>query len=133
MILAALALLAEIALPPHAPCLAVATAVSSSEISVTWTRGMSEVDGVGHLDRDTLSWSPQTQAISYDVAEGVIGSTDASACFVTSIGFTVIATPAPAPGTGKWYIVRARNGCGAGTWGTTSTAERTVPVACGTP
>jgi len=124
---------AEVVLVPKAPCVLVASALSSTEIGLVWKRGMSGVDGVVYLDRDVLSWSSQTQALNYDVVEGSVGDFTSSSCFVTGISVTSISTPVPAAGTGRWYLVRARNECGAGTWGTTSTAERVVSVACGAP
>ena len=86
-----------------------------------------------------LSWfdlapfiGPETQ---YDLVSGAMGpgagiNTAAGACLQSGLTQPQYADsrPNPSPGTGVWYLVRARNSCGAGTYGTSSAGlERVLP------
>ena len=83
----------------------------------------------------TLSWDSQAltsgSGTLYDVVSGNL-LTPASAAFSvvsclqssTATNFSDV-RPAPAAGTGFWYLVRARNSCGTGSYGS---AERDAAI-----
>ena len=132
MLLAALALLAEIILPPHAPCVLVATTLSSNAILLNWQAATSEVAGVRWIDlTTTMMWDQDPAASSYDVVSGSIGSSTPTTCTRSGVPANGIVIDNPPPGVGWWFLVRARNVCGPGTWGATSTEERAIALACG--
>jgi len=78
-------------------------------------------------DKITFTWSDAPTATMYDVASGGIaalptgpsGDPDAI-CFDHLPTATLVDPYTPAPGTGWWYVVRGRNECGIGTFGTQS-------------
>jgi hypothetical protein len=75
----------------------------------------------------TLSWDSQTAV--YDVSRGDVGALRTSGfpaaadCAATGVSEASYLEPASGcpltPGTGCWYLVRTRNGCGDGTFGAT--------------
>jgi len=87
-----------------------------------------------------LSWStlaPQAgSAIRYDVAIGdladlgTLGTPAATAVLCSTASLTASDTTPLAPGQGVYYLVRARNACGLGTWGTNSAEVARVLNAC---
>ncbi len=86
----------------------------------------------------TLAWSAQSSD-SYDVSSGLVlsmrtgGGVSAATCIANGLGSPSYADarPAPLPGDGYYYLVRARNGCGTGTLGfTTGGAERRPLLPC---
>ena len=91
-------------------------------------------------DWTTMSWSSlATQAgagtiydvLQGDLAEFPVGSGAAETCLATDLDATSLDTGAP-PGEGAgWYLlVRGRNVCASGSWGTTSSGTLRSSVAC---
>ncbi|OLC54281.1 MAG: hypothetical protein AUH92_04370 [Acidobacteria bacterium 13_1_40CM_4_69_4] len=95
--------------------------------------------GTGPAPGAVLSW-PSLAATAgpgtlYDVAIGDLttlssGGTAASTALACGLSVTTaIDETTPAPGAGVYYLVRARNACAAGSWGTDSPGiERSVPA-----
>jgi len=90
-------------------------------------------------DKVTLSWQPMTEsgsATAHDVVAGVlaelpVGGGPSERCVAGGIAQgTTTDTAVPAGGTGSWYLVRGRNSCGPGTYGTGSGAVPRVSAAC---
>ena len=76
-------------------------------------------------------------AIAYDVVSGSAGpgtgiSFVAGACVQSGSSTPSYSdsSPNPSPGTGKWYLVRARNSCGTGTYGTSSAGAARILPSC---
>jgi hypothetical protein len=89
----------------------------------------------------TLTWLPSSGAVApaYDVIEGSLtalraaGSVGGATCAGNDGAATTFndSQADPAPGEGNYYLVRAQNGCGTGTYGFASNAtERVAPAAC---
>ncbi len=86
------------------------------------------------IDPTFLSWDDQRAIVGsetvYDLVTGALGasplSTTSCMTYGTGVGFLDI-RDAPLVGTGYWYLVRARNTCGGGTYGT---APRDASVRC---
>ncbi len=86
-----------------------------------------EVAGLVFSSTSAFSWTDQAPLtgpeVSYDVASGPLSAAglgfDASACLQAGggLGFTD-GRPDPAVGQGFWYLVRGRDSCGTGTYGT---------------
>ena len=104
-------------LPPHSPCELVATPMSSTQINLTWTAGIRDIEGVT-LGGGTLAWAVEPRAATYDVARGVVnelpvGAGPAEICLAPRTSATATIDPfPPAAGQALWYLVRARNACG---------------------
>lgn len=94
-----------------------------------------------------LRWEPSKAALTwdrpaagtatvYDLLRGdadqfPVGQGPQESCLATGISTNTAPTPdAPAPGTAFWYLVRARNVCGTGSYGTTSSGIERVSLAC---
>jgi hypothetical protein len=89
-----------------------------------------EVGGltVGETTPTPLTWQGQAEACGpetrYDLVSGVISSGTgpgfgSAACLASSTATSHDdAQPAPPAGSAHWYLVRARNSCGVGTFGT---------------
>ncbi len=89
-----------------------------------------------------LAWDSVAQAAGsatvYDVVAGPLaavadlagGGTDA--CLAHDLATTHVADSAapPAAGTGRFYLVRARNACGAGAWESTTDGRDRFPARC---
>jgi hypothetical protein len=101
--------------------------------------GPGEIANVSLPDKTTIVWDAATVAAGldtvYDVARGLteelpVGSGAAETCI--ELGSTdASATDLDTPEIGAcfWYLVRARNSCGVGSYGTTSAgAPRTTAV-----
>jgi|GEM_PF-1149855 len=93
--------------------------IAPGKILLTWT---SAAPGAGH-------------GTVHDVLRGVIGELPVGAgpsetCLPPG-GFdaSAIDTETPAPGQGFWYLVRARNACGAGAYGSSSSDDQLLLVA----
>jgi len=99
-----------------------------------------EVDGVRFTDDTSLSWS---SAIPYagsgtvhdivrgSLAELPVGGGASESCLLTgSPGASATESSSPVGGAGFWFLVRARNACGAGSYGTTSAAVPRNSTAC---
>ena len=100
-----------------------------------------EVTGVSfQADTVTLSWDSAADSAGsdtiYDVAKGVLGElpagTGSSEACILPGGSAPAATDFsfPAVGTGYWYLIRARNVCGTGTYGADSSAGERSTAAC---
>jgi photosystem II stability/assembly factor-like uncharacterized protein len=90
-------------------------------------------------DRITLSWGSAAptsgSATEHQVLRGLIaelpvgGASDA--CIVAgTIASSATDPVVPPTGAGFWYLVRARNACGTGTWGSTSGGSPHIGTAC---
>ena len=91
--------------------------------------------------RGGLAWESAAPgaglATVHDVATGVVselpvGTRVGESCIVSgTVGSgTSLPSGAPAPGTAKWYLVRARNVCGVGTYGFDSAGRERVTGVC---
>jgi hypothetical protein len=86
----------------------------------------------------TLSWTAAGGGVVYDVAGATLtdlqgGGTTSAACLQNdgAAASFLDGRPDPAPGSGFYYLVRAQNVCGAGTYGFNSASvERVLPAAC---
>ncbi len=99
-----------------------------------------EVAGVGfQADKQTLAWRSQAAyagpATVYDLVRGgtadlpVGGSTEA--CLASGAGATqLVDVTEPDAATSFYYLVRARNACGVGTYGTATGGAPRTPVVC---
>jgi photosystem II stability/assembly factor-like uncharacterized protein len=89
---------------------------------------------------DEVAWNPlDVQAgpgTGYDVLRGLVpelrqASRPSDVCLATSlVAGSLTDTARPAPGGAFFYLVRARNACGTGTWGTASSGAPRVVTAC---
>src|SRR5262249_52785580 len=85
---------------------------------------------IGGLVR--LSWTSEDPtagvATTYDIVNGLLGdlrtsgSFSAATCLAGNVADTPYddATSPPPPGSGRYYLIRAQNACGAGTYGNSS-------------
>jgi len=75
-------------------------------------------------DKTTYSWSPVASATRYDVVRGSTAAFPVGpgggdeVCFDNLAAATMADPAAPAPGAGFWYLSRAENSCGNGSYGT---------------
>ena len=75
-------------------------------------------------DKSTYSWSATPSATRYDVVRGSTGAFPVGpgagdeTCFNDLAGPSLNEPTPPAVGAGFWYLSRAENACGSGTWGT---------------
>ncbi len=85
-----------------------------------------------------LSWSAPAQASRYDVAGGGLADfasgrgTSGASCLAdnaTQTAWDDTVLPAPSVGQGYYYLVRAQNVCGSGTYGFATTGSERVPGA----
>ncbi len=91
-------------------------------------------------DGETLQWvtlaSQAGPATAYDVLRGdaaqfPVGTGAGETCLASALAATSFASAAdPAPGQGTYYLVRGRNACGTGTYGTTSAGAPRTTTAC---
>ena len=71
----------------------------------------------------TISWAAATLATSYQVVRGTIAGLPvgpgltAETCLGEVSGTSLQDPTIPAPDAGLWYLVRGKNSCGAGSWG----------------
>lgn len=94
-------------------------------------------NGVGELTWDSAA-AAAGSATTYDVAAGPLdavadlasGGTDA--CLASGLAATHVAdsTAPPATGAGRFYLVRARNACGAGPWESATDGRDRFPTGC---
>lgn len=100
-----------------------------------------EVDGLKHAaDKVTLNWESAKPAAGletvHDVLRGAldelpVGSGSSELCLASGIEEATVSDPATAEqGRGFWYLVRARNDCGLGTYGFQSNGIERASVAC---
>jgi len=76
------------------------------------------------MDSETVSWGPATEQ-NYQVLRGVLDrhpvGSGSEVCLGTSVTDEQITDASiPPAGGGYWYLVRASNSCGHGSWGTAS-------------
>jgi len=91
-------------------------------------------------NKQTLTWSSAVAASGpgtvHDVVRGLtsdlpVDGGPSEVCLAPGLGVATT-TDATTPGTGQsyWYLVRGRNACGAGTYGTATGGAPRTPVAC---
>ncbi len=91
-------------------------------------------------DRETLSWDSAApgagEATVHDVARGdlaqwPVGAGPLERCIASGVAESTAADPAvPDPEGGFWYLVRGRNACGAGSYGSRSDGTERGVAAC---
>lgn len=92
-------------------------------------------------DRETLSWDGQGAlagtATAFDLARGPLsdlhtgGGFTGATCLGPAIGGTIATDPqTPAAGGGYYYLARARNVCGVGSWGMNGTGAARILAVC---
>jgi len=90
-------------------------------------------------DRLTLSWSSaaptagsatQHQVLRGLVAELPVGGASDSCIVAGTLASSVTDSDVPPAGAAFWYLVRAENACGIGTYGATSGGSPRVGAAC---
>jgi hypothetical protein len=87
-------------------------------------------------DKTSLFWDALTNATRYDVIRGALGALPVGPGGDDEDCFDNLATPAltdsglPAPNTGFWYISRAENTCGTGSFGQRSGANERITATC---
>jgi len=96
-----------------------------------------ETSGVLYApDLVTLSWAVPVFATNYDVVRGSTtflptgpGGID-EVCFPNTGGPSIADGALPPPGTAYWYLVRAKNSCGIGSYGTDSSLNPRLTTTC---
>jgi hypothetical protein len=90
-------------------------------------------------DTSTLTWSSAAPVAGsgtvYDLVRGAlgqlpVGSGGAEICLADGASGAAVDAQIPPVGSGWWYVVRARNGCGAGGYGFTSSSTARLTGAC---
>lgn len=91
-------------------------------------------------DKVTLAWDSDApfsgSGTGYQVLQGLagefpVGSGAAEICLDDAVeGTSLGGLPAPPAGTSHYYLVRGRNGCGAGSYGESSAGEDRLSSAC---
>jgi len=96
-----------------------------------------DVRGLGHASESLLSWSPGSGATVYDVLRGDLAvlrsglSVASAACLGTGLSTTSFDDPSvPGSEGGYFYLVQARNACGAGGYGTATDGSPRTHAAC---
>src|SRR5262249_50910940 len=97
------------------------------------------VTGVKFTNKTTLSWNAVAGALSYDVVRGTVSTLRSSASFTPATNACIANNTSstsvtdlhqPASADADWYLVRAANGCGNGTYDDgTQTAPRDAGIA----
>jgi hypothetical protein len=91
-----------------------------------------EVTGLNvQSDKQTLIWNSAAgagQGTVHDVPRGLVnqlpvGSGGSEICLTTTGAATTTDGATPAAGSSFWYLVRGRNSCGTGTYGTDSSSN----------
>ena len=83
-----------------------------------------------------LSWAAVPEATAYDVLRGSIAglpvgsSPGTETCVAQVTGTTANDADVPGPGQGSWELVRARNGCGLGSWGQDGSGGERISASC---
>ena len=86
-------------------------------------------------DKVTFRWSPASDATAYDALRGATGSLPVGSSSAGEVCHHLTAAElvdeaSPSPGSGFWYLSRARNPCGPGSWGTQSNGTARVTTSC---
>ena len=98
----------------------------------------SEVADLGFTDATTLVWTSAGSAgpgTVHDVPRGLVsqlpvGSGAAEVCIASGPAATATDTATPGAGEAFWYLVRGRNACGTGSYGTDSLGGPRVTGVC---
>jgi hypothetical protein len=91
-----------------------------------------------HVEADKTSfvWDAQPGATSYDAVRGALGAFPVGpgggdeVCFDGLGAAGLVDASTPAPDTGFWYLSRARNACGVGTFGQQSNGTPRLTTTC---
>jgi ELWxxDGT repeat protein len=91
-------------------------------------------DLIVQADKVTLAWDSVPGAV-HDVVRGQVDDLPVGGgpevCLAPGVGGNTTIDPAiPAVGQSFWYLVRGRNACGAGSYGTDSSANPRTTSAC---
>jgi hypothetical protein len=91
-------------------------------------------------DKGTLSWDSVGPSAGdgtvYDVVRGYlselpVGRGASETCLARGLAeAATVDTEVPPPGEGYWYLVRGRNGCGIGGYGTASAGQVRSTTVC---
>ena len=87
-------------------------------------------------NKRVINWNPAPFAERYDVVRGglrffpVGPGGGEEACFGDLSNPNADDQTVPGTGNGFWYLSRARNDCGVGTWGTTRTGVPRITTTC---
>jgi len=111
--------------------------VDPTNSSGTWGASPAEATGLVFApDKQTLGWSPAFGATRYDLVRGEVaqlpvgpGGGDEQ-CFPDIAGTSTIDASVPLSGSGYWYVLRAENACGAGTYGSQSNGTPRITMTC---
>ncbi len=87
-------------------------------------------------DKVTYIWDPMPNTPHYDVVRGTLSALPVGpgggdeTCFDDLIGAVLVDSTVPAPGAGFWYVSRAENACGIGTYGARSDNTPRTSTTC---
>ena len=83
-------------------------------------------------DKITLSWSPagEHQVLRGLVAELPVGGASDACLAASTSAASIVDASVPPEGAAYWYLVRARNVCGTGSYGTSSSGAPRAGTAC---
>ena len=88
------------------------------------------------VDKTTFTWFAAPNATSYDGLHGILSALPVGPgggdelCFPDLPFATLIETSTPSPGTGLYILVRCKNACGTGTYGTQSSGAQRITTTC---
>ena len=110
---------------------------ATTTVSVSSSQFPAEVEGVSFSSPTRLAWTPTggSGTVS-DVVRGLtnelpVGSGPSEACIASGVtGGNVTDNAVPAAGRSFWYLVRGRNSCGTGTYGTASDGTPRQTTVC---
>jgi hypothetical protein len=95
--------------------------IAADTISLSWDSGGGPGAG-GGITYDVLRGS---------LAELPVGGKPSETCLASPITSTTVGDPpVPGQGSGFWYLVRGRNACGAGAYGTRSDGQQILSSLC---
>jgi hypothetical protein len=95
---------------------------------------MAEEVGELPISGSTVSWTPMGTGVTYDLTTGLLsgllsaGDFDGASCLQADLTETTYVDPRPSPpaNDGYYYLVRAKNFCGASTYGAVSDGRSRV-------
>ena len=103
-----------------APAEVIGLELAADAVTLTWD---SAAPGAGDATRH--------QVLRGAIAGLPVGGAGAETCASAGTTAASLSDPAaPAPGDGFWYLVRATNACGTGTWGATSAGQTRSSATC---
>jgi uncharacterized repeat protein (TIGR01451 family) len=97
---------------------------------------IAEASGLRFTSKTALTWDTAGSGFRYDLSRGLlsqlpVGGGAAESCIASGVATTSASdSQTPAPGAGFWYLVRAKNPCSAGSYGTTSAGSTRTTNAC---